>query len=57
MASSPLTAEGFEAGAEAAWTAGDYDEAIRLRERAYSEYLAAASGGVPARLRFYAPDG
>lgn len=38
-ASQDLTAERLDEGGEAAWTAGDYDEAFRLRERAYSEYL------------------
>jgi class 3 adenylate cyclase len=33
------TAEILDQAGEAAWTAGDYDEAFRLRERAYSRYL------------------
>jgi len=39
-ASHNLTAESLDEEGEAAWTAGEYDEAFRLRERAYSEYLA-----------------
>ena len=33
------TGESLERAGEAAWIAGDYDEAFRLRERAYSRYL------------------
>jgi class 3 adenylate cyclase len=44
-ASHELTAESLDRAGEAAWTAGEYDEAFRLRERAYSEYL--ASGDDP----------
>ena len=33
------TAESLDGAGEAAWIAGDYDEAFRLRERAYSRYL------------------
>lgn len=33
------TAESLERAGEAAWVAGDYEEAFRLRERAYSRYL------------------
>jgi tetratricopeptide (TPR) repeat protein len=39
-ASHDLTAESLDKAAAAAWTAGEYDEAFLLRERAYSEYLA-----------------
>ena len=39
-ASHELTGESLDKGASAAWTAGEYDEAFRLRERAYSEYVA-----------------
>jgi class 3 adenylate cyclase len=44
-ASHDLTAESLDKSGEAAWTHGQYDEAFRLRERAYSEYL--ASGDEP----------
>jgi class 3 adenylate cyclase len=33
------TAESLERAGEVAWITGDYDEAFRLRERAYSRYL------------------
>ena len=36
----PLTASDFESYGEAAWWSGKLDEAISLRERAYSAYTA-----------------